>query len=84
MAMAPDEFVNRASAIHPDLGKAATKITKSKVGFAAAILITLAILKSCNFELKANIDLNRAIDQVFSKGAVASESYKRQEPKQKK
>jgi len=62
--MAPDEFIHRAEAIHPDFGKAAQKVAKSKVAWGAALTILLAALSSC--QVNATVDVNRLFDQIFA------------------
>ncbi|MGN6535220.1 MAG: hypothetical protein ACTHKQ_05745 [Mesorhizobium sp.] len=61
--MGPDEFVRRADAIHPDFGKAAQKVAKSKIAWGIALTIILAALNSC--QVNATVDVNKLFDQLL-------------------
>lgn len=65
--MPPDEFVKRAEAIAPEVGDAAKKIASSKVGYAVALGIFLVMLKSCNFNVDINFDVNKAIETYIER-----------------
>jgi hypothetical protein len=72
--MTAEEFVQRAEAIDPKLGEAAKKVAGPKAAMAVALALLLAALNSCKLDLNANLDVNQLIEQVLSKGPVASGS----------
>lgn len=74
--MQPDEFIKRAEAIHPDFAAAAKQVARSRTVWAAGLLLLLAALKSCSFELKADLNVNQLIEQVVSRGQAASDNRK--------
>ncbi|MER8373357.1 hypothetical protein [Mesorhizobium sp. M1406] len=60
-----DDLIARTQEINPDLGKAIAPLRgRKKSAIAVTVMIIIAALQSCNFNLSASVDLNQLVDQA--------------------
>ena len=60
-----DVFIERAEAIHPELGEAAKILASNEMTWMGALAIRLAVLNSTGFELNAELNVNQLIEQAL-------------------
>ncbi len=65
--MKSDELLKRANSIDPELGKAVAAIKAVGPKAGVALLILVAVLKTCSFDVNVDVDINKLIGQVIQK-----------------
>jgi hypothetical protein len=69
-AMKPAEFIERAQAINPELGKVVKALTNSKTTWALTLALMLAALNKCSVNVEVKLDANQLIKQVLVQDAT--------------
>ncbi|MEM6617571.1 MAG: hypothetical protein AAF619_13690 [Pseudomonadota bacterium] len=67
--MAPDTFVEEATAISPELGESARIITSKKSGWLAIAALVVFLMKSCDLNVDVTVDVNDLIETYIEQSA---------------
>lgn len=61
-----NEIESAVADIHPDLGKAFSRLNNKGIGLGFILVLIMLAIKQCSFNMNVDVDVNRLMDQVLN------------------